>query len=185
MIPNELPKQIAHLYHRLGEIERRARNRKRKGTIAEIGTGDNVGKYKVKLSENGGNPYVSGWIKSRVLGGGATKIDVMRAVGEQVDVVSESGDLTDAEIDLSTYSDSNARENGGNVPLHIKIGSTVVAVSGDLVEITGNTKIVGDVEIEGAVKITGSSLTHNGKNVGSTHTHGGVEPGSGNTAEPN
>lgn len=178
MIPDDLPRQIANLYHRIGEIERRARNRKRTGTVVEIGTGDNAGKYKVKLSENGGKPYVSGWIKSRVLGGGATKIDVMRAVGEQVDVVSESGDLTDAEIDLSTYSDENARENGGNVPLHIKIGDTILAVSGDLVEITGKTKIVGDVEIEGAVKITGSSLTHNGKNVGSTHGHVSAPPGS-------
>ncbi|MBY3434824.1 hypothetical protein [Rhizobium laguerreae] len=186
MIPDKLPAQMADLYYRIAEIERRARNRKRKGTIAEIGTGENAGKYKVKLSQNGGREFVSDWIKSRVLGGGATKIDVMRAQGEQVDVISESGDLTDAEIDLSTYSDANARENGANVPFHLKIGDTVLAVSGDSVTVTAaTTKIIGDVEIEGSVTITGASLTHNDKNVGSTHTHGGVIAGGDSTDVPN
>lgn len=185
MIPKSLPEQIANIYYRIGEIERRGRNRKRKGTISEVGTGENAGKYKVKLSENGGKPFVSGWIKSRVLGGGATKIDVMRRVGEQVDVISENGDLTDAEIDLSTYSDENARENGEDVPLHIKIGDTVFAVSGDTVAITAADIVInGDVTITGAVTIEGTSLTHNSKNVGSDHEHVDVMFGSDNTGPP-
>lgn len=36
----------------------------------------------------------------------------------------------------------------------------------------------------GAVTLAGSSLTHNGKNVGSTHTHGGVQSGGSNTGAP-
>lgn len=42
----------------------------------------------------------------------------------------------------------------------------------------------GTVEITGPVSINGPSLTHNGKNVGSTHTHDGVTPGGGNTGGP-
>ena len=139
MIPSRLDEQIVDLYQRIDEINRRARNRKRKGTIAEIGEGENAGKYRVKLSEQGGKPFLTGWIKGRVLGAGAVKIDVIRRVGEQVDVVSENGDLTDAEIDLSTYSDENARENGDNVPLHIKIGDTVLALSGDAITANGSS----------------------------------------------
>lgn len=149
-IPKTLPRQIADLYYRIAEIDRRARNRKRKGTVAEIGSGENAGKYKVKLSEPGGKPYVTGWLKSRVLGGGATKIDIMRKVGEQVDVVSESGDITDAEIDLSTYSDDNARENGSDIPLHIKIGDAVLSMSGDSVTIKAGT-----ITLDGVVHLGG------------------------------
>lgn len=38
--------------------------------------------------------------------------------------------------------------------------------------------------ITGNMAITGTSLTHNGKNIGSTHTHTGVQPGSGTTGVP-
>lgn len=138
-IPRTHGEQMADLYLRIAEIERRSRNRKRKGKVAEIGTGENAGKYRVQFSEQDGKPFLSGWIRSRVLGGGATKIDVMRKVGEQVDVLSESGDLTDAEIDLASYSDENARENGENVPLHIKIGDTILALSGDSITANGSS----------------------------------------------
>jgi len=37
----------------------------------------------------------------------------------------------------------------------------------------------------GGVDITGGTVTHNGKNIGSTHTHGGVIPGAANTDVPN
>ena len=36
----------------------------------------------------------------------------------------------------------------------------------------------------GAVTLAGASLTHNGKNVGSTHTHTGVQTGGGTTGAP-
>ena len=164
MIPRTTDGQIADLYYRIGEMERRARNRKRTGTIAEIGSGENAGKYRVKISEPGGKPYLSPWMKSRTVGAGGVKLDVVRTVGEQVDVVSESGDLTDAVIDMSTYSDENARENESNVPLHIKI-------NGDGAIICGALTITADVTIEGALAVNGASLTHNGKNVGDDHGH--------------
>lgn len=43
----------------------------------------------------------------------------------------------------------------------------------------------GSATMKGNVAIEGGSLTHNGKNVGSTHTHGGVQSGGSNTASPN
>ncbi len=139
MIPNTLPDQVADIYGRLAEIERRARNRKRTGTIVEVGTGENAGKYRVQLSEQGEQPYLSPWMKSRTIGAAGVKFDITRTVGEQVDVVSESGDLTDAVIDMSTYSDENARENTSNVPVHVTVGSTVFKMSGDNVTITSSS----------------------------------------------
>ncbi|EYR81875.1 phage baseplate assembly protein V [Shinella sp. DD12] len=144
MIPNTIEGQIADLYHRHAESERRARNRKRTGTVVE--GPDDKGRYRVKISEQGGTPYLSPWVKPKTYAAGGVKMDVVYTVGEQVDLVSESGDLTDAVIEMSTYSEANARENTGNVPLHIKIGSTVIQAGGDGVTITAG-KIVLDGEV--------------------------------------
>ena len=48
----------------------------------------------------------------------------------------------------------------------------------------GSTGSGAAATITGAVNITGSSLTHNGKNIGSTHTHTGVQSGGGTTGVP-
>lgn len=139
MIPNNLPDQIADLHFRIGEIERRARNRRRKGTVAEVS--DDKSKYRVKLSEQGKEPFLTPWIKARTVAAGGVKMDILHSVGEQVDVVSENGDMTDAQIDFSIYSDANARENT-DLPFHIKIGETVIEASPDFVKVTGPKVVV-------------------------------------------
>ncbi len=169
--------RIVELERKFAEADRRARNRKRTGTISEVGSGENAGKYRVKISETDGNPYLTPWMKTRTVGAGVVKIDVVRKVGEQVDVISESGDLTDAVIDMSTYSDANARENGGNTPLHIK-------VDGDGAIICGTLSITADVTITGALSIVGASVTHNGVNIGDSHVHGGITVGAADTEPP-
>ncbi|KAB1086486.1 hypothetical protein F4V91_08620 [Neorhizobium galegae] len=184
MIPRDFKEFVLDTKYRIAELERRARNRRRKGTVAEIGTGDKAGRYKVQLSEQGETPYLSDWIKPRQIAAGDVKIDVLYSQGEQVDVVSESGDLTDAQIDFSTYSDDNQRVNTDS-PFHIKIGDTVITASGNTVTITAaDIKFVGDVEIEGSVVIEGPVLTHNGKNIGSDHEHIEVVRGGENTGPP-
>ncbi|MGY5801858.1 phage baseplate assembly protein V [Rhizobium sp. LEGMi12c] len=134
-----LVEQLSDMMHRIAELERRNRNRRRKGTIAEVS--DDKSKYRVKLSDQNGKPYLSPWIKARTLAAGGVKVDVLYQNGEQVDVVSESGDMADAQIDFSAYSDANPRENK-DMPLHIKIGDTVVEASADLVKVTSVTVIV-------------------------------------------
>lgn len=53
------------------------------------------------------------------------------------------------------------------------------------IELQGNLATSGgSVSMDGPLSITGSSLTHNGKNIGSTHKHTGVQPGSGSSGEP-
>ncbi|WP_234186417.1 hypothetical protein [Shinella sp. NM-101] len=137
MIPKAFTDQVADLYHRIAELERRARNRRRSGLVAD--GPDSQGRYRIALSSQDGKPFLTGWIKARTLGAGGAKIDVVFAKGEQVDVTSESGDLTDAVIDMATYSTASARENAENVPLHIKIGETVIAASGSGVTITASS----------------------------------------------
>lgn len=148
MIPSSTPEQIRDIYFQLAEIRRRTRNRRRTGKIAE--GPDEQGRYRVEVSKPNGKPFLSRWSRPRTLAAGGAKIDVVFSVGEQVDLVSETGDLTDAVIEMSTYSAEYARENSGNVPLHIKIGGTVIQASSDGVVITAS-KIV----LDGVVHLGG------------------------------
>lgn len=170
-----IAERIVALERQVAEQDRRNRNRRRTGTVAEVDY--EKGAYRVKLGEQNGKPYLTGWIRGRPLGAGAAKIEVLHKVGEQVDVVSESGDLTDARVEMADYSEDNPRENT-DTPFHMKIGSTVFAVSDGLVEITSAVKIVGPFEV------VGGTFTHNGKDVGDTHRHADVTPGPSPTGVP-
>ena len=64
-------------------------------------------------------------------------------------MLSENGDLTDAVVDLASYSNDNARENA-DTPLHIKIGNTVIAASG-----VGVTIKAGKIVLDGEVHLGG------------------------------
>lgn len=161
--------RIVELERKVAEQERRNRNRRRTGTIKEVDHAK--GEYRVKITEQDGNEFLTGWIKPRQMAAGGVKIDVLLNAGEQVDVVSESGDMTDARVEMSDYSNSNARENT-STPYHIKIGDTVLAMSGGEVTLkAGTIRFQGDVIIEGA------GVTHNGKNIGDTHGHVTAPPG--------
>lgn len=175
MIPSELPEQIAQIYSMIAEDRRRARNRRRTGTVSEVDY--DKGQYRVKLSKQNGKEFLSPWIKTRQLGAGSVKIDVLLKKGEQVDVLSENGDLTDAQIDLSSYSENNERTNK-TTPFIMTIGDAVFSLTGDTLTATAGTlKFTGDVEIDG-------TITCNGVNISDTHTHPGDGLGPGDTGTP-
>ena len=49
---------------------------------------------------------------------------------------------------------------------------------------TPDTEVTGNLKVGGNAEFTGSSVTHNGKNIGQLHTHLGVETGSGSSGPP-
>ena len=86
----------------------------------------------------------------------------------------------------------------GNVVINCKVATvkadTSVTIDTPETTCTGNLTVNksftmgqegGSATMKGNVAIEGGILTHNGKNVGSTHTHGGVQSGGSNTAAPN
>lgn len=145
---------IMSLGTRVTELERRVANKRRTGVVSEVD--HERGLYRVELSKQNGRAFQTPWIPARSLGAGGVKFDVLHTVGEQVDVLSENGDLTDAVVDLASYSNDNARENA-NTPLHIKIGDTVITASGDGVTIkAGKIVLDGEVHLGGE----GGQLLH-------------------------
>lgn len=181
MTPRTLPEQIADLHLRLAEIERRARNRKRTGTIKEV---DNAkGLARVLVSSPDGKEFLTGWIPWKEVASGGIKSHIPPTAGEQVDVVSESGDLTDGIIDMSTPSSTNKRPHDGPEAV-ITLGATRLMIADGKVTITADVEINGDVAINGGVEIIGPTVTHNTKNIGDTHKHSDVLPGPSQTGPP-
>lgn len=119
------------MMHRLSELERRARNRKRTGKIAEVDYAK--GLARVELSKQDGKPYLTGWIPWKEVAAGGVKSHIPPSTGEQVDVVSENGDLTDAIIDMSTPSTANPRPHDGPEAVITKGGSRIFIADGSTV----------------------------------------------------
>ena len=100
--PETLPDQLAWLVRRVAELERRDRNRQRTGKVSEVDL--DKGLARVEFEVRDGEPYKSAWIPWKEIAAGGIKTHIPPTVGEQVDVVSENGELTDAVIDMSTPS---------------------------------------------------------------------------------
>ena len=120
--------RVVELERKVAEQERRNRNRKRTGTIAEVDNGKGLARVKIMDGERG--PYLSPWVPWKEVASGGIKSHIPPTVGEQVDLVSENGDMTDAVIDMSTPSTSNPRPHDGPDAVITK-GSVRVFISDD------------------------------------------------------
>lgn len=167
--------RLVEVERKIAELERRLRNQKRTGVIAEVDTAKGLARVKISDGEKG--PYLTPWSPWKEIAAGGIKTHIPPTVGQQVDVVSESGDLTDAVIDMSTPSNANPRPASGADAV-ITHGGTRITIA------DGNVEIVADVTVKGALTIEGPSVTHNGTNIGDTHKHQDVTPGSSLTGVP-
>lgn len=172
---SQLVDKLVEIERRIFEVERRAANRKRTGVVDELDL--SKGLARVRL-EDGDTPFRTGWLPWKEIAAGGISSHIPPTKGQQVDVLSESGDLTDAVIDFSTHSNANPRPHNGPEAVIVHGGSRLVIGDG-VVDITA------DVTINGDLQVNGSSMRHNEKNVGYDHTHGGVASGHENTDIPN
>ena len=173
--------QFLELVRRVAEIERRDRNRNRKGVVTEVDHA--TGRARVKLSGGDEKPFLTGWVPWGEVAAGNIKTHIPPSVGQQVTLRSESGDLTDAIIDMAVPSDANARPHDGPEAVITK-GNTRLEIGDDLVSIAATKiKMIADVEIDGDIVTTGS-IVNNGKHVDSTHEHTKTMPGGGTSGPP-
>lgn len=175
--------RIVELERKVAEQERRNRNRRRTGVVTEVDTAK--GLARVKLSDKP-REYKTGWLPWLEVAAGGTSTHIPPIVGEQVDVVCESGDLTDAVIDFSTHSDKNPRPHDGpEMVIKRKNGSVRITVADDKVTIKANdVEIEANVKIKGNVDIEGDHVKHNGHRIDDQHKHKDTEPGAGVSGVP-
>lgn len=127
-----------------------------------------------------------------------------KAVHLQVTVASGGGEVASLNIDpggnVTLNHSGNLAVNTGGTATVVSGGSATVQAPDVTIDApettcTGNLTVNGGLSvlgggsggtssITGNFEISGSSLTHNGKNIGSDHAHGNVEPGSGTSGGP-
>ncbi len=122
---------VADLFHRLAEVERRQANHRRPGTVTEVDADKGLARVKLSEDPETGKPFLTPLIPWKMAAMGATKINIPPSVGQQVDVVSETGDLTDATIESSLRSDANPMPAAKPGEGHITSGQTSIFWSGD------------------------------------------------------
>lgn len=225
----------------LPELERRMANVIRDGTIMAV----DLAKRRVRVKSGEIETTWLPWPAGRA-GPGKRRWDPPE-VGEQVTMISPSGDLRQARVipgiyqeaydspssdgnkDHVTYGDGTVIEydrashtllaNLGassiladRTKIVLTIGDTTLTMTaaGTTLEtpqltvdapqstFTGNVTVQGllayqggmtgsggsGASIDGPLSITGGTVTHDSKNIGSTHTHGGVDPGGGTSGAP-
>lgn len=107
------------------------------------------------------------------------------AVGQRVVLFSPSGDLGRGFILPGGYTEQTPQPYARGAMFSRTIGGTKITGDGSSYRVETETIVLkANVVIEGNVTITGSELTHNGKNVGSTHVHSGIIRGVADTNPP-
>lgn len=133
MIPHRFGDMIADIYMRIADMERRRENRERTGTIHEVDAARGLARVKLSVDPDTGKPFLSPWVPWKEPAMGAIKTHLPPAVGEQVKLVSESGDITDAVIDTSLPSDDHPRPHDKEAEGVITVGDTRILITGDKV----------------------------------------------------
>lgn len=140
--PTSLEDVLGWLAYRAAEQDRRARSRTRMGKVVEVNAPE--GWARVQLTEGGDYPpLLTGKIPWKEQAMGAMRTHFPPSVGQQVRVVSENGDLTDAEIDMSIPQESTPRPSqSGEEYVLADVGGTRIVVTGEklLIE-TGDVQI--------------------------------------------
>lgn len=123
-------------------------------------------------------------------GGGVSKFTKL-GVGDPVLVVSPDGDVTTASgvmpwVDSEDDPAPGAAETDGDVT---ECGNAKIEVKDGMIRLTVGASVItmsaGGITINGqSIAATGASLTHNTRNIGSSHTHGGITPGGARTDIP-
>lgn len=173
------------------DLLRRLENTVRPGTIAAIDHA--AARVRVKSGD-----LLTDWLPWMERRAGNVRTWCPPSVGEQCLVLSPGGDLAAGWVLVGSPSEAHPAPSDsatlhrtsypdGSVVDYDHATHLLTVYSVGAVSVNAKNAIsvsAPSIAIDGDVAITGSSLTHNGINVGSTHTHGGVVPGGGSTGGP-
>ncbi|OHV85803.1 phage baseplate assembly protein V [Ensifer sp. LCM 4579] len=181
---------------RLADLERRISNGAVIGTISQVD--HEKGRYRVKSGE-----LESDWIPKTETRAGKTKVYSSYEEGEQVIVLSPSGDLSQGVIVGAVATQETQAADKGNIHRTVYPDGTVVEYDHEAKALkttiaeggSFNIAIGGGVSISasggeltinapGGIALESATLTHNGKNVGHDHKHTDVVPGPALTGPP-
>lgn len=133
IIPDRTEDQIVDLYFRVADLARTRQNERRTGTVHEVDYARRMAR--LKLRDREGKPVLTPWSRWEEPSNGDLSFHTPLTVGEQMDIVSESGDLTDGVIRRSTEQDRFKRpHNAGDLHV-IDWGSTRVEIGPEVIKL--------------------------------------------------
>lgn len=187
-------REIVELAARVAELERRAQNMLRHGTVAEVDAGKGLMRMQIGEGDDG-QPFLSPWVPYGQIAG-ALKVHTPPSVGQQMTMISPTGDFRQAVAMPMTWSNQNASPSQSGSEHVLTFGSVKVEIRGnEVVVTTPKMKVVAggstfDLTGDGldliaqSVSVEGQRMEHNGLNVGHDHKHRDVTPGGGLTGIP-
>jgi phage baseplate assembly protein gpV len=136
--PDDLAGMIAHLTREVAELRRRERGRSRTGKIVDVD--EAKGLYRVRLRDEGddGPAFDSPWLPVEALASGALKIQGEPVMDQTVTVRSESGELTDGVIALSSFNGDDPRPHNKGGELKLTVGGTMILAKADSLTFQSN-----------------------------------------------
>lgn len=157
-------KELEILVQRMAELERKISGMIRQGVVTDVDPAKQLFRMEVGRDSDG-KPVKGPWIPYAQQAG-ALKIHTPPSVGQQMMAVSPSGDPQQAVGVPYTWSNQNVSPSQSGSENVVTFGSVTIKL------------------VAGGIEITGGTIKHDGKNIGSNHTHDGVEPGTAQTGAP-
>ena len=180
---------------RIQALERRVAGLLRHGAVSEVDTAK--GLVRLTIAPEADQAFLSPWIPYGQIAGPSTglKVHTPPAVGQNMTLVSPSGDLRQAVALPMTWSDQAPSPGQGPDPaatygdfrieilpgeMKITVPKVTIVAGSSTFELTGEgLRLVAD-----KVQIDGSSVTHNAKEIGDSHRHIEVMPGPAKSGVP-
>jgi phage baseplate assembly protein V len=154
-------KEVADLFQRVAEIERRLASMIRHGTVSEVDPKKQLVRLRVGGDEE--KPLKSPWVPYAQMAG-AFKAHIPPSVGQNMTVFAPSGEFRQSVAVPFTWNEANASpsEKGdenvvtfGNVRVEVKGDGVLVSVGGTQLKISGDKVVIkaGTIEAVGETKI--------------------------------
>lgn len=190
-----LDQLLADIFMRTAEIERRFDGMIKQGTATDVDP--KAGTVRIRYGGTDEEPFLSPPIPYAQMAG-ALKVHAPPSEGQQMTVISGSGDFRQGLAVPMTWSDSNTSPSEkddenvitfGDVRIELRSDELLISIGGFSISLqaSGAKFTVGGVTHEltaGGLSTKGGKIEHNKKNIGSDHVHGGVERGRSMTSSP-
>ncbi|GLK74674.1 phage baseplate assembly protein V [Ancylobacter dichloromethanicus] len=192
----QMARRMDTIERSLGEAHQRVARVFMPGKVAQVRSV--AGDWQVRLdlgANTEGDAVLSPWLPVQPVSAGALKIKVRPSIGERFGMLSPSGTVGEGSWCVRGPFDQDHGAPAGTEDVVLERGQTritiedghIVATTGDAaVELAGGTVRVNgeEVAVDGKIALTGSALTHDGKNISASHTHTNVMNGPSTTGPP-
>jgi phage baseplate assembly protein gpV len=171
---------LVEAFARISELERKLSGMVRHGPIAEVDPAAGTVRLDLGAATGGGRMLSPAVPYSQMAGG--LKAHIPPTVGQQMTMISPSGDWRQAVAVPLSWGGGNASPSAVGDENVITYGGATITLKGDALSV-----VIGGVSLTisaDGLEITGGKVTHDGKDIGSSHIHGGVITGPGTTTEP-